>query len=82
LKESIVKIPAKYAPILFGFLLSCFMSLMVSGISTFRALGLEDGFFALWFSNWITSWIIAFPVVLVVAPIVRRMVAKMVVHDA
>ena len=30
-------IPARYAPILFGFLLSGMMSFLVSGLSTFRA---------------------------------------------
>jgi len=72
-------IPARFAPILFGFILSGLMSLMVSGLSTFRALGLVDGFAGVWLGNWVVSWGIAFPVVLVVAPITRRIVAKLVV---
>ena len=71
-------IPARFAPILFGFILSGLMSLMVSGLSTFRALGLVDGFTGFWLGNWAVSWSIAFPVVLVVAPITRRIVAKLV----
>jgi len=71
-------IPARFAPILFGFILSGLMSLMVSGLSTFRALGLVDGFAGIWLGNWAVSWGIAFPVVLVVAPITRRIVAKLV----
>jgi Protein of unknown function (DUF2798) len=71
-------IPARFAPILFGLILSGLMSLMVSGLSTFRALGLMDGFFRVWMGNWAISWTIAFPVVLVVAPITRRIVAKLV----
>ena len=71
-------IPARFAPILFGFILSGLMSLMVSGLSTFRALGLVDGFAGVWLGNWAVSWGIAFPVVLVVAPITRRIVAKLV----
>ena len=71
-------IPARFAPILFGFILSGLMSLMVSGLSTFRALGLVDGFAGVWLGNWAVSWAIAFPVVLVVAPISRRIVAKLV----
>ena len=70
--------PARFAPILFGLILSGLMSLMVSGLSTFRALGLVDGFFGTWMGNWAISWAIAFPVVLVVAPITRRIVAKLV----
>lgn len=68
----------KYAPILFGFLLSCFMSLIVSGIATFRAVGFPEDFLMLWGSAWLSSWAVAFPVVLVVAPIVRRMIARIV----
>jgi Protein of unknown function (DUF2798) len=69
--------PARYASILFGFFLSCFMSLIVSGLSTFRAVGLIDHFPILWMTNWAISWATAFPVVLVVAPIVRRIVARL-----
>ena len=71
-------IPSRFAPILFGFILSGLMSLMVSGLSTFRALGLVDGFAGVWLGNWAVSWAIAFPVVLVVAPITRRIVARLV----
>ena len=67
-----------FAPILFGFLLSGLMSLVVSGIATVRALGLVDGFTALWMSSWMSSWLVAFPTVLVVAPLVRRMVTRLV----
>jgi hypothetical protein len=37
--------PARFAPILFGFVLSGLMSFIVSGISTFRNAGPIDGFF-------------------------------------
>jgi hypothetical protein len=73
-----VMIPARFAPILFGFILSGLMSCMVSGLSTFRALGLGTGFASAWAGNWLVSWAIAFPVVLVVAPITRRIVARLV----
>ena len=66
--------PARYAPVLFGFILSALMSFMVSGIATFRNFGLVDGFLGLWVSAWLPSWLIAFPVVLVVAPVARRLV--------
>ena len=50
------------------------MSLLVSGIATFRNAGLVDSFLALWMGAWLPSWLIAFPVVLVVAPAARRIV--------
>ncbi|MFN3228171.1 MAG: DUF2798 domain-containing protein [Hyphomicrobiales bacterium] len=74
-------IPPRFAPILFGFILSGLMSLLVSGIATWRALGLPPEFVALWMAAWINAWIVAFPAVLVVAPITRRLVAKLVKAD-
>jgi hypothetical protein len=71
-------IPARFAPVLFGLILSGLMSLIVSGLSTFRALGLVDHFPLIWAGNWAVSWAIAFPTVLIVAPITRRIVAKLV----
>ena len=76
--ESFPMIPARFAPILFGFILSGLMSCMVSGLSTLRTLGLIDGFMGAWIGNWALSWAVAFPVVLVVAPITRRIVARLV----
>jgi len=68
----------KFAPALFGLVLSALMSFLVSGIATFRSAGLVDGFFGLWISAWLPSWLVAFPVVLVVAPIARRLVGMLV----
>lgn len=66
---------ARYAPILFGFVLSGLMSFIVSGIATLRNAGFIDGFIGLWINAWLPSWLVAFPVVLVIAPIARRLVA-------
>lgn len=74
-------IPHRFAPILFGFILSGLMSLLVSGIATWRATGLPPDFTTLWMGAWINSWIVAFPAVLVVAPITRRLVGMLVKHD-
>lgn len=67
-------IPARYAHIAFALILSGLMSFMVSGISTYKTLGMIEGFVGLWLSNWSFSWAVAFPTVLVVAPIARRLV--------
>lgn len=71
-------ITPRFAPVIFGFVLSSLMSFVVSGIATFRTAGLIDGFAALWVGAWLPSWLIAFPVVLVVAPMARRLVAGLV----
>lgn len=65
------------APFAFGFLLSGLMSLIVSGIATARAIGLDDAFVPTWLAGWLSSWIVAFPVVLVVAPLARRAVNRL-----
>ncbi len=48
--------PARFAPVLFGFILSGLMSCMVSGIATLRAVGLADGFGVQWMTSWVVSW--------------------------
>lgn len=70
--------PKQWAPALFGLILSGLMSLLVSGISTYRAVGLGESYVGLWASAWLTAWLVAFPVVLVVAPLTRRTVALLV----
>ncbi len=70
-------IPARFAPVLFGLILSTLMSCIVSGLSTFRAVGAVAEFPGLWMSNWAASWALAFPTVLVVGPLARRLVARM-----
>ena len=71
-------IPARYAPILFGFILSGLMSCIVSCIATLRALGPGPHFFGDWMGAWGYGWVVAFPVVLFVAPLTRRIVARLV----
>ncbi len=73
-------LPKTCAPALFGLILSGLMSLLVSGISTYRAVGFSDSYAGLWTGAWLTAWLVAFPVVLVVAPLARRMVATLVDH--
>ncbi|HQR23089.1 MAG TPA: DUF2798 domain-containing protein [Burkholderiaceae bacterium] len=71
-------IPRKYAPVLFGLILSGLMSLLVAGFATLRATGLAPGFVAAWLSAWLTAWVVAFPAVLVMAPLIRRALDRLV----
>ncbi len=71
----------KFAPALFGFILSGLMSLLVSGIATYRAAGLAPDFIGMWAAGWVTAWLVAFPVVLVVAPLTRRAVSALVAQE-
>lgn len=71
-------IPKKYGPMLFSLILSGLMSLLVSGIATFRAAGFGDDSFFLWASAWLTAWLIAFPTVMLVAPLTQKVVGALV----
>jgi hypothetical protein len=71
-------IPARFAPVVFGLILSGLMSCMVSGVVTFRVIDGDLSFFGAWMSSWLYSWSVAFSTVLLVAPVTRRIVARLV----
>lgn len=73
--------PKKFAPALFGFILSGLMSLLVSGIATYRAAGLKPELIEMWATAWVTAWLVAFPVVLVVAPLTRQAVNALIIRE-
>ena len=70
-------IPRRYGPLLSGLMLSGLMSLLISGLSTFRAVGPAPGFAGLWFGAWWAAWVVAFPIVLLVAPRARRLAERL-----
>ncbi|MCO5355351.1 DUF2798 domain-containing protein [Acidovorax kalamii] len=70
-------IPARYGPALFSLILSGTMSLLVSGIATYRTLPPHQGFVGPWMSAWLTAWLLAFPAVMLAAPLARRAVARL-----
>ena len=74
-----IKLPARFEHPLFALLLSGLMSLLVSGVATWNALGGHGGFAAKWLGAWLHSWLVAFPAVMVIAPLVRKLVARLVV---
>ncbi|WP_171175350.1 DUF2798 domain-containing protein [Ruegeria sp. HKCCD8929] len=71
-------IPARFAPVLFGFIVSGLMSCIVTCIATIRNVGLGPETFGKWMGAWTLSWPVAFAVILVVAPLARRLVACLV----
>jgi len=75
-------IPARFAPQLFGLILSGLMTFIITAIATWRVTGFSNGFVGEWMGSWITSWIFAFPIVLFVAPMTRKLVARLVMADA
>ncbi|MDD5271605.1 MAG: DUF2798 domain-containing protein [Methylovulum sp.] len=67
-------VPARFAPILFGGLLSAIMVSIVSATVIIVNQGVTPDFLHRWLKSITTTWPIAFPTVLVVAPLVRRAV--------
>ncbi|MDC0073347.1 DUF2798 domain-containing protein [Alphaproteobacteria bacterium] len=67
----------RYSTILFSFFLSIFMTFIVSGVSSFTAIGLNEQFINFWIKSWFRSWLIAFPAIIVIAPLTRKIIQKM-----
>ena len=76
-----MRIPVRFAPLLFSALLSAIMVAIVSAFVLITSQGLQPGFVAQWTRSCLTTWPIAFPTVFVVAPLVRRMVARLTVVE-
>lgn len=72
-----MRIPARFAPILFGALLSMVMVAVVSAFVLATSQGVHPGFLAQWSKSCMTTWPMAFVTVTLVAPLVRRTVAKL-----
>jgi Protein of unknown function (DUF2798) len=74
------KIPKRFTPLLFPFLLSGLMTFLITGISIARILGTHalirapGIFLQTWMNAYISAWLVAYPVLLLVIPIVRRLV--------
>jgi hypothetical protein len=72
------RLPPRYAAFVMPLVLSILMSLIVSGVSTLKSLGMGAAFLSTWPVAWFLSWLVAFPTLLVVLPLVRRIVGLMV----
>jgi hypothetical protein len=72
------KLPARFNAVAMPFVLSIFMSCIVSLISSLRAYGFEQFSFATWMQAWGLSWALAFPSLFLVLPVVRKIVGAFV----
>ena len=72
-----MRIPARFAPILFGALLSAIMVALVSAFVLATSQGIQPGFPAQWLKSCMTTWPVAFVAVTLVAPWVRRVVGRL-----
>ena len=71
-----MRIPNRFAPLVFGALLSAIMVAVVSAVVLALNNGIQQGFLWQWLRSCATTWPVAFPTVTVVAPWVRRMVGR------
>jgi hypothetical protein len=72
------RLPSRYGALVMPVVLSILMSLVVSGVSTLKSLGIGPAFISTWPMAWFLSWLVAFPTLLVVLPLVRRIVGLVV----
>ena len=72
-----MRIPASFAPIVFGALLSAIMVAIVSAFVLITTQGIHPGFAAQWLKSCALTWPVAFPTVTLLAPWVRRAVGRL-----
>lgn len=72
-----MRIPTRFAPLLFSAMLSAIMVAIVSGYVLFTTQGMHPDLLAQWGRSCLRTWPIAFPTVFVVAPLVRRAVTRL-----
>ena len=72
-----MRIANRYAPLLFGALLSAIMVALVSAFVIVVDGGLHADFAMRWLKSCATTWPVAFPTVTLVAPWVRRVVGRL-----
>lgn len=74
-----MRIPVRFAPLVFSGLLSAIMVCIVSAFVLTFSQGIHAGFLSQWLKSCITTWPVAFPTVAIVAPWVRRVVSQITV---
>ena len=72
-----MKISARYAPLVFGALLSFIMVTIVSAFVLITTQGIHAGLATQWLKSCATTWPVAFPTVTLVAPRVRQLVGRL-----
>jgi hypothetical protein len=72
------RFPRSWSPVLFGFVLSGLNTLVVTAITTYRNLGLDNDFVGDWLGAFVAAWPITFPTATLIAPWVRRLVDRLV----
>ena len=72
-----MRIPVRYAPIVFGALLSAIMVAIVSAFVLMTTQGIHPELPAQWLKSCATTWPVAFVAVTLIAPWVRRVASRL-----
>jgi hypothetical protein len=71
-----LKLPRRYAPVLFALIMSVTLSGLLSFVITAINSGIGIGFLNRWLRAYGLAWMLAFPLVTLIAPQVRRLVDR------
>ncbi len=71
--DAVRKLPFSYHRFALPLVTTFFMTCLVSGVATYRALNPGQPMLATWMESWMVSWVIACPTMYVVMPRVRRL---------
>ena len=53
-----------------------FMTFLVSGVATWRAIGPDESLLEKWMTSWLIAWFIAWPTMVVMMPRVRGFLSR------
>ncbi|MGQ4879784.1 DUF2798 domain-containing protein [Billgrantia sp. LNSP4103-1] len=71
-----MRLPARYAPLAFGVLMSIYMVTLMTFVITWVNTGLGAGFLGRWWRAFYIAWPIAFVLILLGAPRLQRLVGR------
>ena len=72
-----MRIPARFAPLVFGALLSSIMVGIVSAFVLLTTRGFHEGIWWQWLKSFLMTWPVAFPTVTIVAPWAHKVVGRL-----
>ena len=72
MRPAVKKLPASLHRFALPLGTSFFMTFLVSGVATWRAIGPGESLLRIWMSSWMISWVIAAPTMYLMMPVVRR----------
>ncbi len=68
----------KYEFYIFTFLMTMFMSFIISGVLVFVNLGFINNFYIFWLNGWGKAWLVAFPSAVIIIPLLRKVMIKII----